>query len=772
MAVPRLGQKRSDGKVYAGENYGYQSPASFSKLKDQGKFKVGAQTLDRATQAVSRVTPKPVKNYANAVQSAVAKNAETDRRNNEKTAIGRFQNRVNSQPSATEKVLKGVSDKTNVDQRIVNTAANVTQAAIAKKVLGGAKPQPLPARSVGAAARADVAGRTVPATRRLPTSARPTGTVRPNRPSVASRTAASSSPGIAARTTAQKAAEAATKAAKNNPASSVRPAPTSGGNLPKGNVARQAAGPRFPGSSGTKLAPGNTYKTTGNPSDRELTRSNKRAAATEYADRVGSAGSSVSTTVRGRYTRLNTQGAKPRNDRGWNETTKGIARQERDRNRLNSFMPDGGRVNPAQATERGIKLQQAEKAGRSRTAARSQARAEVSAAKEEAAAKARAYQRANATKDLKGTTPAARAKMAESMTNTPRRQGPKPPPTTTTGTRRVAANPESGTSRRGVAGRVVQGKDGAVTIRNNKGNLTNNPGSRTNFDDQKPGNRVAGRSTNPATGRPYQANGNTPTKVSTKKPSASTRQPRGGNPAENLPYRSGRAPLPKPPNPQPAGPGFTTRTPQKPGQSSGGIRPVDSRGSTTPLRHQGSSTQDTRQRRTDRSGTRNIGRLGQAGQSNIDTPATRARQAANKARAAASSTPAAKPTAPTRSPERSAQIRSRSRAMSGDMKDVKGLDKKGQRALQNQWEDRLGKPAKGTVRGGEVRLDGSARGGDFVTGINNAPGTGKQSHSGKPSRVIGTPKNQGRSAEASQAAKATLEALKKKRAMVRKALGL
>jgi hypothetical protein len=106
--------------------------------------------------------------------------------------------------------------------------------------------------------------------------------------------------------------------------------------------------------------------------------------------------------------------------------------------------------------------------------------------------------------------------------------------------------------------------------------------------------------------------------------------------------------------------------------------------------------------------------------------------------------------------------------MSGDMRDTKGLDKKGLRGLQNQWEDRLGQPAKGTLRGGEVRLDGSAKGGDFVTGINNTPGTGRQSHSGKPSRVIGKSKNQSRSAEASAKSKETMEAVRR-RAAVRRA---
>lgn len=45
--MPAIGSSRSDGKLWAGENYGYQSPASFNALEVQGKFKMGTQFLDR-----------------------------------------------------------------------------------------------------------------------------------------------------------------------------------------------------------------------------------------------------------------------------------------------------------------------------------------------------------------------------------------------------------------------------------------------------------------------------------------------------------------------------------------------------------------------------------------------------------------------------------------------------------------------------------------------------------------------------------------------------
>ena len=171
---PAIGTKRADGKVYSGQNYDYQSPASHSQLKNDGKFKTGAQALDRLGNAI----PKPVRDVA----------AEVQRR----LSTGPIQpvNAGYTGPNNTDRVLQGASNKLNVDRRIVDTAAALAQSAISARALKISKPSAAPVanRSVGAAARADVAGRTAPATRQLPRVNRP-GTVparRANTPKPAS----------------------------------------------------------------------------------------------------------------------------------------------------------------------------------------------------------------------------------------------------------------------------------------------------------------------------------------------------------------------------------------------------------------------------------------------------------------------------------------------------------------------------------------------------------------------------------------------------------
>ena len=69
MANPKVGSSRSDGKVYAGQNYGYQSPSTFKKLATEGKFRVGTQALDRLTSsagnALKKHAPGVVKHFQN-----------------------------------------------------------------------------------------------------------------------------------------------------------------------------------------------------------------------------------------------------------------------------------------------------------------------------------------------------------------------------------------------------------------------------------------------------------------------------------------------------------------------------------------------------------------------------------------------------------------------------------------------------------------------------------------------------------------------------------
>ena len=179
MAARQIGQTAvlNGKKVVWSGNHGWQSPASHNKLRDQGKFKLGAQALDRIGSSI----PKPLKDAA----------AELQRR----ASTGPIQpiNAGYKGPNATERVLQGASDKLNLDRRIVDGAANLTQAAISRKLLGGnkpvtsgnnsatavTKPRTTPRQSVGAAAAP------APTTRQLPRTNRP-GTVQAPRPSTSS----------------------------------------------------------------------------------------------------------------------------------------------------------------------------------------------------------------------------------------------------------------------------------------------------------------------------------------------------------------------------------------------------------------------------------------------------------------------------------------------------------------------------------------------------------------------------------------------------------
>ena len=498
----------------------------------------------------------------------------------------------------------------------------------------------------------------------------------------AARTTKSARAGRTLTPAQRKAAQAAK--AKANPATPVsRRGRTvqSGGQVTGSSksVARQASGPLKSGTPGNELARGNS-PAKASPTNKAKVQQLKRQAQTQAADiaEKGAAGAPKS---------------QPRGSSTAN------------------FLPNGGRVSPTYkgkaAKAQADRVAQAieGKTGAARTAARQKAlregTADRAAIRSEAKTKTAGYQKAQEAKSLKGTTPAVRGKMAADMAKRPRVQGPKPAPTKTTGTNRIPANPATGTSRRGVTARTVDGK----TIRNTKGNLTNNPRSRTNFDDQMPGNRVAERTLDPKTGRPYLGKGSRGTTKSTATPSSTVRQPRGGNPAENFPNRPGRAQLPEPKSAKPAGPGFDVR--QSAHGKPGGIRPTDSRGSTTPTNYKGKALRDSVQTRNGR----RVGRLGQP-DSKPDTEALRTRAAANKARAADATpvTPAPPRQTPTRQ-QRLADMRAQRAQARADRAAgrVSGTDsqKDIQRSVNQANRDERMPKSPTTHSNGEVRLQGS-----------------------------------------------------------------
>ena len=51
---PKIGDvRKSDGKIYSGENFGYQTLESYKKLEKEGKFRLGTQAIDRLTSSVA-----------------------------------------------------------------------------------------------------------------------------------------------------------------------------------------------------------------------------------------------------------------------------------------------------------------------------------------------------------------------------------------------------------------------------------------------------------------------------------------------------------------------------------------------------------------------------------------------------------------------------------------------------------------------------------------------------------------------------------------------
>jgi hypothetical protein len=58
--APQIGQRATlNGKpvVWSGENYGWQSPSSHTKLKNAGKLKIGTQAIDRLVSSVANSSP-------------------------------------------------------------------------------------------------------------------------------------------------------------------------------------------------------------------------------------------------------------------------------------------------------------------------------------------------------------------------------------------------------------------------------------------------------------------------------------------------------------------------------------------------------------------------------------------------------------------------------------------------------------------------------------------------------------------------------------------
>ena len=166
-----VGTKRSDGKVYSGRNYGFQSQTSHNKLKDKGQLKGGTQQLDNVVKAINKKVPAKVKNAVKGYQQWYEKGSARQRENNKKSGVGRALNAWNDTKASVSKavqkpvnkVTKAISNKLNVDERIVKGAGATALAIGSRKIGGKLGPaikaaskkgvKPSVRRSVGAAAR-------------------------------------------------------------------------------------------------------------------------------------------------------------------------------------------------------------------------------------------------------------------------------------------------------------------------------------------------------------------------------------------------------------------------------------------------------------------------------------------------------------------------------------------------------------------------------------------------------------------------------------------
>lgn len=128
MSRPIGSKAKLNGKdvVWSGD-WGWQSPASHTKLRNEGKFKFGTQALNRLGQAIKKHTPEPIRKYASDVAAAMAEHEQR------RTAPLRAVGVDTSKPDATSRAIQAASNATNVDPRILQIGAAAAQAGLETK---------------------------------------------------------------------------------------------------------------------------------------------------------------------------------------------------------------------------------------------------------------------------------------------------------------------------------------------------------------------------------------------------------------------------------------------------------------------------------------------------------------------------------------------------------------------------------------------------------------------------------------------------------------
>jgi hypothetical protein len=892
MANPKIGQPATlNGKkvVWSGQNYGWQSPASHTKLANDGKFRVGTQALDRISQSVSRAIPKPIKDYAKGVAQEGARQQASKDRVLQRAGVN------TSKPDATTRTLDAASKASNVDRRIVGAAATAAQAAISSRALKGGAAKPTAATKPSTSTRATAPRPTAASVAPRPTSARP-NTPRPNatrrQPATqgtpisqtstrdleslrrdfnsslnvrgqnpnSARSQASMRRGLGEinqelnrRAGPGSSAALERRVARNdtNPTRSMpdprgqrpqRPSTpqgdssnrsvgaaarsdvagkTSGRNIHRNAVpgtfdkktrqplreivqrhntkagprtlqgvpkstkatAAQASGPITPKSDGRKLAKGNSLAKEKPVDFHAKEQLKEKAVAAHVKTQTYGATNSAKPKAGqdhrgfmpngGRTTPRFNSTIKDKNGNSVkvsNTDNTILGKKEKFRQKLYSQIPDDVRGQARRTQQRQLDRQVTEYG---------------KGLERQARADAVAFQKSQEIKGFKGSTPKSQQAMAEHMAGIPKKPVAKPKPSSNKG---IPANPPTH-SPRGQAARVVQP--------NKKGGPTTTISSRS---ETRRGLREAGgngdlvtnngrsRTVDPKTGRP----GLMATQGTRSSARPSPTRTRGSNPAENFPQRSGRARMTGEFKNPAGGSPIKTEAANRftPEEGSGlavrragrtsGIRPVDGRGSSTPIRRQGSAKTDTKVKVTTKGKTRNVARAGTSKPTTgtvSNEQAARATRNAQNFKPSPRNAPKASDKAPTRSPARQAALKEASDKIRENIRRTRGLTAKQKadkiREATRDLQERVGKPS-GFTSSGEVRLQGSSKGNRYQTGIESGTPDGRVGktgpHDGQVSRVVGkNSADKGRTTQAAQQTKETLAKVRQRAANKAKA---
>ena len=133
------------GKVWSGEDYGFQSPATYKKLKQQGAFKTGAKEVRRIKQSVSRFleknTPKPIKDAASAYGKRLAKSEERYQQAENKAVqqggvMKLYTNLKRDVDARRGKDVQALSDKTNVAPELIDAGLTAAEMVVDAKAAG------------------------------------------------------------------------------------------------------------------------------------------------------------------------------------------------------------------------------------------------------------------------------------------------------------------------------------------------------------------------------------------------------------------------------------------------------------------------------------------------------------------------------------------------------------------------------------------------------------------------------------------------------------